>query len=92
MHLTLYVAGGTARAERAVRDLEALLAAHGQGQVEVEIVDVVREPARAEAAGILATPTLVRDAPSPTRRVVGDLTDRARVVEALGLDPASSPR
>ena len=49
------------------------------------IVDVAHEPERAEAARILTTPTLVKEAPGQARRVTGDLSDAERVFIALGL-------
>jgi circadian clock protein KaiB len=49
------------------------------------VVDVLQDPERAEAARILTTPTVVREAPAPARRVTGDLSDLRTVVAALGL-------
>ena len=83
----LYVAGGTPiarRAERSLRQLTATL----PGRVDIEVIDVVSDPAAAEAAGVLATPLVVREAPGPRRRVVGDLTDATRLADALGLNDA----
>lgn len=52
---------------------------------ELEIVDVLKDPARAVRDGVLATPTLVRVAPPPPARIIGDYTDRIRVLAALEL-------
>ena len=52
---------------------------------ELEVIDVLRRAAEAEAAGILATPTLLREHPAPAVRIVGDLTDEAALFEALGV-------
>jgi circadian clock protein KaiB len=45
-----------------------------------------KEPQRAILEGIRMTPTLLRLAPLPIRRVVGTLVDTQRVLETLGLD------
>jgi circadian clock protein KaiB len=57
--------------------------------INIEEVDVLAQPAFAEAAGILATPTLSDDTLSPPRRVVGDLGDIDRVIQFLGIEGSS---
>jgi circadian clock protein KaiB len=52
----------------------------------VEVVDVVSNPARAEQAGVLATPMLSYEYPEEPRRVIGDLSDVRRVLDFLGLE------
>jgi len=49
-----------------------------------EIPDVLEHPQRAEDDRILATPTLIKQLPPPLRRVIGDLSDKAKVL--LGLE------
>ena len=56
----------------------------------LEVVDLLLEPDRALADGIIVTPTLVRLAPKPELRILGFLSDPARVRAALGLQPRSS--
>ena len=50
----------------------------------LEIVDVLENPGAAETDKILATPTLVKQLPPPLRRVIGDLSDKDKVL--LGLE------
>ena len=83
--LRLYVVGRTPRSTRAIANLRRLCDELVPGRVEVEIVDVAEQPDRAEADRIIATPTLVRELPSPQRRVIGDLSDFDRVLAGLGL-------
>lgn len=90
MKLRLFVAGDSERSRRAVRHLEALCAAIGAG-VRFDVVDVTADPQAAEDAMVIMTPTLVRDEPSPSRRVIGDLSDAARVLDALGLIRSPAP-
>jgi circadian clock protein KaiB len=88
VRLVLYVAGDTPRS-RSARATVAWLADGGVGErVEATVIDVAEDPERAESDRVLLTPTLLRQAPGPARRVVGDLGDRARVAEALGLSAA----
>ena len=86
----LYVAGGAQNSAQALANLNALCRAHLPGRHDIEVVDVFREPKRALADGILMTPTLVRLAPSPLRRIVGTLSQTQSVLEALGLDSVAA--
>lgn len=71
--LTLYVMGGTHRAARAIRNLQRRIDACDVA-VDLELVDLIEDPARGAADRILATPTLVRREPAPEHRIVGDLS------------------
>ena len=85
--LRLYVSGGTARSRRAIATVRAMLEQLGNHH-QVEVVDVLETPARAEEDRIVATPTLVKRAPSPASRVIGDLSDARALMDALGLVPS----
>jgi circadian clock protein KaiB len=82
----LYVAGDTHNSAQAVANLTALCRARLPDRHHIEIVDVFREPKRALAEGILMTPTLVKLAPSPVRRIIGTLSQTEPVLVALGLE------
>ena len=81
----LYVTGHTPRAERAIANLRRLCADVLRNGCDVEVVDVLEQPELAEAERILATPTLIKDFPPPTRRIIGDLSDAERVRRELGI-------
>jgi circadian clock protein KaiB len=85
IRLKLYVAGTSSRSRRAVRNLEELCDGELGGLVTVDIVDVLGQPALAEAARIFATPTLVKESPGPQRRIIGDLSERDAVLAWLDL-------
>lgn len=82
---TLYIAGRTPRSLQAAANLDRLGRERLGGEYDLTVVDIAAEPERAEAARILTTPTLVKEAPGQTRRVTGDLSDAERVFVALGL-------
>jgi circadian clock protein KaiB len=86
----LYVAADTQNSIQATANLNALCRAHLSGRHEIELVDVFRQPQRALAEGIRMTPTLLKLAPAPARRIVGTLANTGRVLEALGLDTGVS--
>lgn len=81
----LYVAGQTERSQAAEANLRALCESRLPGGYELEVVDAAERPALAEEQRVLATPTVVRLAPLPQRRVIGDLSDHHRAAYALGL-------
>lgn len=82
--LTLFVTGHTVRSERAVANLRRICAGLGE-RCELTIVDVLERPEVAEREKVLATPTVIRNRPLPRRRVIGDLSDAAKVVTELDL-------
>lgn len=86
LHLTLYVAGDTARSRQAMANLERICAELLGGRARCATVDVLDSPELADAERILTTPTLIRESPIPRRRVTGDLSDVKRVLSALGFN------
>jgi circadian clock protein KaiB len=86
LRVRLYVAGDGPNSTAAVANLNAVLARRPAGTVDLEIIDVVADPERALRDGIFVTPMLVRVAPTPVRRVLGNLQNRRILLEALGFD------
>jgi circadian clock protein KaiB len=83
----LFISQGTPSSMRAQRNLEAICATLGTDACQVEIIDVRSAPKRAELARVLAIPTLIKTGPMPPLRVIGDLGDRQRILDALSMDP-----
>lgn len=88
--LHLFVAGRTARAERAIRTLRTICERDlAEFPYELHVIDVLTEPQQAEERKILATPTLIKEYPYPPRRVIGDLGgDPRELLAALDLPPS----
>jgi len=85
--LRLYVAGQSPKSLHAFANLEKLCEELLTGRYEIEVVDLVEHPDRAQADDILAIPTLVRRHPAPLRKAIGDLSNTARVLVDLQLQP-----
>jgi circadian clock protein KaiB len=81
----LYVAGDAQNSMQAIANLRALCRTHLHDQYEIEIVDVFLAPKRALAEGIFMTPTLLKLAPAPVRKIVGTLSQTGIVLQSLGL-------
>jgi circadian clock protein KaiB len=86
----LYVAGNTQNSAQAMANLTALSREYLPDDHEIEIVDVFRHPKRALADGIFMTPTLVKVAPLPIRKIIGVLNQRDLVLQTLGLETVSA--
>ena len=82
----LYTAGDTQNSLQAIANLGALCRAHLPDRHEIEVVNVLREPKRALADGVFMTPTLVKLAPLPIRKIIGTLSDAQTVLQALRLE------
>ncbi len=80
-HLLLFVAGATQRSMNAIQNVRRLCEEQFPGHYQLEIVDVYQQPSRARAEQIIATPTLVKQAPLPVRRFIGDLSNSVHILE-----------
>lgn len=83
--LRLYIAGKAPNSVKAIANLEAICRQHLAGAYKLEIVDVCEHPRRALDDGVVVTPSLAKVSPSPIASVIGNLSDRASVLAALGL-------
>lgn len=86
--LRLYIAGGAPNSLQAVANLEEICREHLKGGHRLEVVDVLEHPRRAMADGVLVTPSLAKLSPRPAANIVGNLSDKAKVLLALGLKRA----
>jgi len=86
-HFRLYVAGDAPNSVLAVANLHTLCREHFEGQHRIEIVDVTREPKRALSDNVLLTPTLLRLAPGPERKILGNLSDSSAVLQVFDTIP-----
>ncbi|YAI81432.1 MAG: circadian clock protein KaiB [cyanobacterium endosymbiont of Rhopalodia sterrenbergii] len=82
--LKLYVAGNTTNSIRALKKLKNILEDEFQGVYALKVIDVLKNPRLAEEDKISATPTLAKILPRPVRKIIGDLSDREKVL--IGLD------
>lgn len=83
--LKLYIAGNTPNSARALKTLRNILATEFQGVYSLRVIDILKNPQLAEEDKILATPTLAKILPPPVRKIIGDLSDRERVLVGLDL-------
>jgi circadian clock protein KaiB len=89
-HMCLYVAGQSPKSLRALANLKTLCEEHLAGHYEIEVIDLIENPAMARNDDILAIPTLIRRFPEPLRKIIGDLSNTERVLVGLRLERSRS--
>lgn len=85
--LRLYVTGATSRSRRAIVNINAICRDHLHGRYDLQVIDIHQKPALAKDEQIVAAPTLIKCLPLPLRRIIGDLSDREKVLFGLDLKP-----
>jgi circadian clock protein KaiB len=85
--LRLYVSGMTTRSERAIENLRAICDEYLEGRYDLEVVDIHQQPVLLKGEQIIAVPTLVKKLPLPIRRIIGDMSNRQRLLLGLDLVP-----
>lgn len=87
--LHLFITGATPNSTRAVYNIKTICEEHLKGRYELLIVDIYQEPELAQREDLIGVPTLIKRSPGLVRRLVGDLSDRGRVLKALGITPSA---
>ena len=83
--LRLFITGTTPRSTRSVLNIRSICQQFLLGRYDLEIVDIYQQPSLAREHQIIAAPTLIKEFPLPLRTLVGDFSDRERVLSGLGL-------
>lgn len=83
--LRLFITGITPKSARAIENIRDICETTMPGRYDLEVIDVYQHPEEAQSEQIVVTPTLVKKLPLPFRRMIGDLSDRARVLAGLDI-------
>ncbi len=83
--LRLYVTGITPKSTRAIQNLKKICEENLKGRYELEVIDIYQQPTLAKDEQIIATPTLIKKLPNPLRRLIGDMSDKERILVGLEL-------
>lgn len=83
--LRLFITGASTNSTRAVINLKEICETYLKENYELEIVDVHQQPLLAESEEIIALPLLVKKSPGPERRLIGDMSNTAKVLRGLGI-------
>jgi circadian clock protein KaiB len=85
--LKLYIAGQTPKSLTAFSNLKRFCEENVPGKYHIEVIDLAKNPQLAKTDQILAIPTLVRKLPSPLRKIIGDLSDKQKILLGFDLKP-----
>ncbi|MEB3282745.1 MAG: circadian clock KaiB family protein [Lyngbya sp.] len=83
--LRLYIAGSTLQSLIALKNLQKICDEYLAGRHELEVIDIYEQPELLQAENIVAVPTLIKVLPEPSQRMIGNLSDREKVLIGLGL-------
>jgi circadian clock protein KaiB len=89
--LTLFVSGASDSSAQAIANVRDICDGYLEGRYHLDIVDLHQEPGLAGKHHVLATPTLIKDHPLPTRMLVGDMSDHPRILVALDVRVPATP-
>ena len=89
--LKLYVTGTSPRSGQAIANVRTLCEEYLVGHYDLEVIDIYQQPGVAVSEQIVAAPTLIKKLPAPTRRLIGNLSDREKILVGLNI-VAPSPK
>jgi circadian clock protein KaiB len=84
--LRLFVTGASPNSTRAISNLKNICEEYLKGRYELEIIDVYQQPLIAEREQLIALPLLIKKAPGMERRLIGDMSNKQKVLKGLGLE------
>lgn len=87
--LRLFITGASPNSSRAIANLKAICETYLKDNYELEITDVYQQPLIAQREQVIALPMLIKESPSPARRLIGDMSDTEKVLRGLGLPAAN---
>lgn len=83
--LRLFVAGASSLSIRAIHNIKLILNEHLEGKYDLEVIDVHQQPLIALSEDVTAIPMLIKKFPAPCRKLIGDMSNKAKVLKGLGL-------
>ena len=82
--LSLFVTGITPKSLRAIQNIRAVCEERLHGRYELKVIDIYQHPEQVKPEQIVVTPTLLKKLPLPLHKLIGDLSNKDRLL--LGLD------
>jgi circadian clock protein KaiB len=83
--LRLFITGTTVRSSRTIANIRSVCEEYLKDRYDLTVVDIYQQPSSTIAQQVIAAPTLIKSEPLPFKRLIGDLSDRGKVLVALGL-------
>jgi circadian clock protein KaiB len=83
--LKLYIAGQTPKSILALENIKLISRDYLKAKYTIEVIELLKTPHLAEIDQIFAIPTLVRKIPKPLRKILGDLSNKEKVLIGLNI-------
>lgn len=87
--LRLFITGTTSKSVLALTNLKKICEEYLEGQYDLEVIDLYKDPGMAKDEQIIAAPTLIKKLPLPFRRIIGDMSDMEKVLAGLEIKKIS---
>ncbi|TDW48777.1 circadian clock protein KaiB [Flavobacterium sp. 270] len=81
----LFVSGMSVKSGRAIENLRKICDEYLTDDYEIEIIDISRDKEQTILHQIVAIPTLIKTHPIPLRMILGDLSDKEKVLRILNI-------
>ncbi|KQB42777.1 circadian clock KaiB family protein [Flavobacterium aquidurense] len=81
----LFVSGMSVKSGHAIENLRKICDQYLKDNYELEIIDISRDTEQALIHQIVAIPTLIKTDPAPRRIILGDLSDKEKVLRILNI-------
>ncbi|MCK9590829.1 MAG: circadian clock KaiB family protein [Methanoregula sp.] len=83
--LRLYIAGNNSRSQNAIENVKKICEENLKGRYDLEVIDIYQDRTKNPVDLVLAAPTLIKQLPLPLRRMIGDMTNKERILVGLDL-------
>ncbi len=83
--LQLYVSGMSPKSMEAIQNIKAVCNQYLKNDFSLEIIDIYKHPEVAVEQHIVFSPSLIIKKPLPKRTLIGTLSDKGKVLKALGI-------
>jgi circadian clock protein KaiB len=84
--LRLYITGATPNSVKAIANIRNICESYLKDRYELQIIDVYQNASLAQQEQIIALPLLIKKQPLPERKLIGDLSETEKVLNALGVE------
>ncbi|PWS30385.1 circadian clock KaiB family protein [Pedobacter paludis] len=83
--LRLFIAGASPVSTRALVNIKAICDEYLKGRYELNVIDAHQQPLMVRDEDVTALPMLIKKSPSPKKKLIGDCSDKEKVLKGLGL-------
>ncbi|MES2850266.1 MAG: circadian clock KaiB family protein [Bacteroidota bacterium] len=86
--LKLFITGASPNSSKAITNIKAICDEYLKSGYKLDIIDIYKQPLMAQNEQIVALPLLIKLSPLPVKRLIGNMSDKDRVLKGLELDNA----